>query len=150
LRIADLTTSKAASHSAFLASPDTSSADWIAEAPSGCTSNNVCQVLPLSDFVTVRFDRANARTVPTHAASIDDPAFTTTELTLSSGGPMLGPGPVSFIPGGSSEAQPSALSRGGRSFSVRFTQTTAGPFPPPFPASDRVWHAPGSSGRSRR
>ena len=38
-----------------MSNPDTSSAEWIAEAPSQCDGSGSCQPLPLADFGTVQF-----------------------------------------------------------------------------------------------
>ena len=51
--------------------PDTSSAEWIAEAPSQCDSTSSCTPLPLADFGTVQFTGASA-TANGHTGSIDD------------------------------------------------------------------------------
>src|ERR1700716_3427700 len=42
----------------FMVSPDVSSAEWIAEAPSACTSLGQCRTLPLANFGTVSFTSA--------------------------------------------------------------------------------------------
>ena len=52
-------------------SPDTSSAEWIAEAPSACDGSGSCQPLPLSDFGTVQFTGATA-TAGGHTGTISD------------------------------------------------------------------------------
>ncbi len=40
---------------------DVSTAEWIVEAPSGCSTNGLCQPLPLAGVGTVDFDSATAR-----------------------------------------------------------------------------------------
>ena len=40
-----------------IASPDLTSAEWIVEAPSACTRDGRCSVLPLANFGTVSFSR---------------------------------------------------------------------------------------------
>src|SRR3984893_2100950 len=42
----------------FMAAPDVSSAEWIAEAPSACTSSGDCRALPLANFGPVAFNSA--------------------------------------------------------------------------------------------
>jgi hypothetical protein len=42
------------------ASPDLTSAEWIAEAPSECTSNGFCRQVPLANFGSVTFNRVAA------------------------------------------------------------------------------------------
>ncbi len=56
--------------------PDTSAADWIAEAPSNCDPNNRCNPLRLTDFGSVTFTGASATSVGNagrHRGAIDDP-----------------------------------------------------------------------------
>ena len=43
-----------------MATPDLTSAEWIAEAPAECTSNTACKQLALTDFGTVDFTRTYA------------------------------------------------------------------------------------------
>jgi hypothetical protein len=43
-----------------LASPDLTSAEWIAEAPSECTSNGYCRQIPLANFGSVTFTKVAA------------------------------------------------------------------------------------------
>jgi hypothetical protein len=43
-----------------LASPDLTSAEWIAEAPSECTSNGYCRQIPLANFGSVSFTKVAA------------------------------------------------------------------------------------------
>jgi hypothetical protein len=134
LQLHNLTTHHQMERTVTVASPDLSSAEWIAEAPSACASAGNCQTLPLTDFGTVQFTRATAGTALGQAGTIADPAFTTTEITLSAGAPALGPQPARFS-GATSEAKPSALQNGGRSFAVTYEQS-ANPTgsPPPLGA----------------
>jgi hypothetical protein len=107
---------------ATVAAPDTSSAEWIAEAPSACTSSGYCQVLPLADFGKVRFTKASATTADGHTGTISDPAWTTAaaiDLQVGFAGPRFN-GPYATSERG--EATTSALSNGGRSFSVRWRE----------------------------
>ena len=43
-----------------VASPDLTSAEWIAEAPSECSSNGYCRQIPLADFGSVTFTKVAA------------------------------------------------------------------------------------------
>ncbi len=43
-----------------LASPDLTSAEWVAEAPSECTANGFCRQVPLANFRSVTFNRVAA------------------------------------------------------------------------------------------
>jgi hypothetical protein len=90
LRIKNLTTGQRFGKAITFPSPDTSSAEWIAEAPSEC-SGQQCQPLPLTDFHTVQFTGASTTTATGHTGTITDPTFTATELTLSAGVGSIGP-----------------------------------------------------------
>src|SRR5947209_845392 len=50
LSLQDLTSGLGFSRTASLSSVDVSSAEWIVEAPSDCTSSTNCRTLPLADF----------------------------------------------------------------------------------------------------
>jgi hypothetical protein len=102
-------------------SPDTSSAEWIAEAPSACDGSGSCQPLPLSDFGTVQFTGASA-TANGHTGTISDSNWAAQPVVLGSGGTS----DVSFAADQSSAgAAPSSLSSDGSSFSVAYQQTGA-------------------------
>ena len=100
-----------------MAEPDTSSAEWIAEAPSTCSSSGRCSTLPLANFRSVVFSRS-AATGSEHAGTINDSAWNASSIELSEG-PS---GPLDALTGrssaGSGGATPSALSADGRAFSV--------------------------------
>ena len=121
LRIRNLTTGRGFARTIPMSSPDTSSADWIAEAPSACDRGGDCQVLPLTNFGAIRFAGATATTDRGHTGTIAD--FSTTRLTPLAGGPPLGP-PPPFAPGAvvapavGNRATPSPLSGDGTSFTV--------------------------------
>ena len=55
LRLTDHTQHESFSKQITAKSVDTSSADWIAEAPSVCTMTNFCEPLPLTDFGSMSF-----------------------------------------------------------------------------------------------
>jgi hypothetical protein len=102
-------------------SPDTSSAEWIAEAPSACDGSGGCQPLPLSDFGTVQFTNASA-TSNGHTGTISDSNWSAQPVALGSGGVSN----VSYDADQSSAgAEPSSLSSDGSSFSVAYQQTGA-------------------------
>jgi hypothetical protein len=100
-----------------VAAPDLTSAEWIAEAPSECSSSGLCQTLPLANFRAVAFT-ASAATGDGQAGTISDPAWTATPIELSedkqNGVDVLVPQPR----GSASGAVPGALSDDGRGFSV--------------------------------
>ena len=81
--LADRTTGASFSKTLHMTDPDTSSAEWIAEAPSSCDAPGNCQPLPLSDFGTVEFSNASA-TAGGHTGQISDPAWTPQPIELNS------------------------------------------------------------------
>ena len=81
LRIRDLTTGARFSHSQRAAIVDSSSADWIVEAPSECFASHGCHTLQLADFGSVAFSSATA-TARGHSGSISDPLWSASELEL--------------------------------------------------------------------
>jgi hypothetical protein len=99
--------------------PDLTSAEWIAEAPSSCSSSGQCRTLPLADFGTVSFARA-AATGDGHAGTISDPAWQATPVELAELGQDgldtsfagMRPSPAT------SGASPGPLSADGRGFAV--------------------------------
>ena len=117
--LSDQTTGQSATKALQMDSPDTSSAEWIAEAPSACDGSGSCQPLPLSDFGTVQFSGATA-TANGHTGTISDPSWSAHAVALGSGGSSdvsLGAGGAS-AGGSSAGATPSSLSSDGSAFSV--------------------------------
>ena len=102
-----------------MSSPDTSSAEWIAEAPSSCTQDGSCQPLPLADFGTVTFSNASA-TANGHTGPISDSEWQAQAVQLSGNGGTDGylPTPVDYQSSSSGSAQPSSLTGNGSSFAV--------------------------------
>lgn len=95
---------------------DTSSAEWIAEAPSECSSSTRCRVLSLSQFGTVTFSNAAAigNGVP---GTINATTWAADPIDLvpeSGAHGIIDRG----VPTSSLGAAPTALSADGRSFSV--------------------------------
>jgi hypothetical protein len=86
--------------------PDVSSAEWVAEAPSSCTSAGRCTILPLTNFGTVSFSQAAVATVDGLSGTISSPSWAATPIELVTN-PAAGTG-----------ATPGALASGGGSFSV--------------------------------
>ena len=62
-------------------SPDVSSAEWIAEAPSACAGAGDCRTLPLANFGTVAFSSAKALAAG-HGGAIVDAAWMATAIEL--------------------------------------------------------------------
>jgi hypothetical protein len=103
---------------------DTSSAEWIVEAPSACTDGYSCRTLPLADFGSATFAGARAETTRGHQSGITSGAWDSTKIFLTPAGRRF-VGYQASASGGA--AAPSALAAGGSSFKVTYSQT-AGPF----------------------
>jgi hypothetical protein len=99
---------------------DTTSAEWILEAPSVC-SGSACQTLPLADFGSTGFTAARATTTTGHVGTIDDRRWRTTKIILAEGGRQ-------FIGGlaPSATATPSSLSAKDTAFTVTYSGPTTG------------------------
>ena len=126
LQITNRTTHVRVTKRVTVAAPDLTSAEWIAEAPSECTSSGLCQTLPLANFGAVAFT-SSAATGGGHAGTINDPAWTATPIELSEGHQG---GIDTLVPqprGSASGAVPSALSADGRTFGVVWHAATASP-----------------------
>ncbi len=96
---------------------DTSSAEWILEAPADCSDSGSCQTLPLAHFAAATFEDAHVETTQRRAGSVLSRWWDATSIALSSGSQGFisqGGGSGRFADG----AVPSALSRSGSSFSV--------------------------------
>jgi hypothetical protein len=136
LLITDQTTHRTWSRTLTMtsAAPDTSTAEWVAEAPSECAGGTVsnCTPLPLADFGTATFKDAHA-TSGGHTGSINDSRWSTEAVELEpASSSLFGGGPGGFQNGygsysrfsgyatGSSGAAPSSLSKDGTRFSVEY------------------------------
>jgi hypothetical protein len=127
LRLADETSGQSATKTESMSNPDTSSAEWIAEAPAAQTQSGDYQTLPLANFGTATFTNASA-TANGHTGSISDSAWSAQQVNLVATGeaataypsdPGFGSGdPAAAAPGGSAAASASSLSSDGTSFSV--------------------------------
>ena len=114
--ITDVTTGNSYKTSQAVASAQESSAEWIAEAPSSCSYT--CSVLPLANFGTAVFGSDNTGVASTNYATVSGVTGTigsfgsaVQEITMVSNS-------------GSVEAQPSAVSSDGTSFTVAWGGTT--------------------------
>jgi hypothetical protein len=120
--LTDQTTGQSATKNLQMSDPDTSSAEWIAEAPSECDGSGGCQPLALSDFGTVDFTGASA-TSGGHTGSISDSDWTAQPVALGSSGAQ----DASYATGQSTAgANPSSVSTDGSSFSVAWQQSAGG------------------------
>jgi hypothetical protein len=122
LEIRNLTRRTKFAKTARMAAPDVTSAEWVAEAPSACTSSGRCQQLPLTNFGNMTFSKASVTTSDGHAGAISDAAWspTTIELLESSDQP--------FAAQTTTGALPSALAPDGTSFAVAWQEAI--PLPP--------------------
>jgi hypothetical protein len=99
-----------------MAAPDLTSAEWIAEAPSACTQDGACQMLPLSNFGSVTFDKI-AAIANNHPGTITDPTWEPALIRLVSNtepgaGPVVG-------------ATPAQVSADGRRFAVSWVPSAS-------------------------
>ncbi len=108
---------------ATMPQPDTSSAEWIAEAPSSCTGVT-CNPLPLANFGSVTFSRI-ATIGNGHPGTLLDPAWTAVPLQLVPDGTGFGfyPGPYrghgyGVYSSTAGTSAPNAVSADGRSFTL--------------------------------
>ncbi len=100
---------------------DTSSAEWIAEAPSLCSSNGRCTVVPLPNFGTTSFTKA-ATVANGHPGAISDPTWSSTPIVLAPGAAVE----TNFgVAANTHGALPSSISLDGRSFAVSWQQTSS-------------------------
>jgi len=110
------------------ANADTTSAEWIAEAPSNCNADS-CRTLPLGDFGTVTFTGATVRTRAGVRGPISGTAWSSVPIALDErSGSLLGDR-FGFGARALVGAVPTVLSDAGGSFAVSWEQQTppAGP-----------------------
>jgi hypothetical protein len=115
LTLRDLTRHTTFSRRVHVKPVDVSSAEWIIEAPSECSSASSCQTLNLADFGTAGFTAARATSATGHTGSISDHHWGLTKITLAAGQRHF----IGGAPSGA-RAQPSALTAGGSAFSVTY------------------------------
>jgi hypothetical protein len=117
---------------------DTTSAEWILEAPSVCSRNWDCHTLPLADFGSAGFTSAHAVASTGRRGTINDSAWTRTKISLSSTGRTFVSNPTA-----SATAVPSSLAARGSAFTVTYqggaaTTQPAHPTQPTSVTSDRL------------
>jgi peptidase A4-like protein len=145
LSLQDLTGHRTFSRTMRASVLDTTSAEWIVEAPSVCSSADACQTLPLADFGSTGFTATTAQPVRGAVGAIADRRWTATRITLAEAGRR-------FIGGGGSAAvlataSPSALTSRGSAFTIRY-QGSAGAVSPSVAklvATARLVHGPALS-----
>ena len=106
-----------------MANPDVSSAEWVAEAPSDCSSYR-CRPLPLANFGSVAFTRIAALGNGTGGTLTSNPGWSTTEIELvpdRARGFFPGPDRFGGFANSTAGASPGTASVDGRSFSVQWT-----------------------------
>jgi hypothetical protein len=122
MKLIDETTHKSITKSLRASLIDTTSAEWIAEAPSECGDSNNCQTLPLADFGSTAFGFAGVQTTTGMSGTISNRAYNTTRITLVPSGPrFVGNGGTTL-----GEAKPSALNSNGNAFTVTYSSASAG------------------------
>jgi hypothetical protein len=122
IRLSNLTTGKSYRRTAVAPAIDTTSAEWIVEAPSSCGGPlGPCHVLPLANFGTAGFTAARAVTVGGHQGVIADPARAASPIDLSSDVLTVGTTEGVSSPAGADTA---SLSPSGTSFTVTYVPAT--------------------------
>jgi hypothetical protein len=111
LSLTDQTTGQSHTQTVQVSNPDTSSAEWIAEAPSSVDGQGNATPLPLADFGTANFT-GSAATADGHTGTISDSAWSAQPVALSESS--------------SATAQPSSLSSDGSAFSVAWQSGGSG------------------------
>lgn len=101
--LADLTTGRSFQRRLHARLLDTTSAEWIVEAPSLCSGSS-CQTLPLADFGATGFAFATATSSDGQTGTIQSPAWNETSISLFEGGRRFGGpgqqhGAVTAVPG---------------------------------------------------
>ena len=107
--LTDQTTGSSFTRTLQVSDPNTSTAEWIAEAPSAVDGYGDFQTLPLADFGTVGFTAATA-TAGGHTGAISDSDWSAQAVQLSGAG---------------AGAQPGSLLSDGSSFSVAWQGSDA-------------------------
>jgi hypothetical protein len=120
LTLADLTRRRSFTRMAHVTVLDNTSAEWIVEAPSGCSTATDCQTLPLADFGSAAITGARATTTSGRRGSIADRHWSTTKISLAEDARRFAGSPADRPV----LAQPSALTAGGTGFTVSYTGTT--------------------------
>jgi hypothetical protein len=121
-----LTLSDATRHESFartttVKTVDTSSAEWIVEAPSDCSRSNDCTALTLADFGKIHFSRVSAETATGKQGGVTSSLWNTTKILLGYS-KRAGAFVATATKG---RATPSALGSAGSAFTVTYSRPTA-------------------------
>jgi len=133
LHLRDETTHREFSKRVTMHAPDTSSAEWIAEAPSTCERSG-CITLPLTDFGSVSFTGASVLTRDGTSGSISNPAWKAVPIELQGDIQAFAANTAPVSDG----ATPGELVDSGSAFTVTWHQMTA-----PAPAAPPALGPPG-------
>jgi hypothetical protein len=125
LQIDDVTRRTSFQRSVHVNPLDVSSAEWIVEAPSECSSNASCQELALANFGSAQFSRATVVRTGGYHGSIVDRHWTTTKITLAANARQFISNPAT-----SATASPSTLTAGGSAFTVTYASAPSSGAPP--------------------
>lgn len=120
----DLTEHRGFRQALYAAQLDTTSADWIVEAPSACDDNANCVTLPLADFGTAAVSSARALMRGGRSGTITSRWWVTTRIALRPHNPRFFAGTADRT---GAAAIPSTLSAGGSVFSVSYRASTTSP-----------------------
>ena len=119
LRLDDLTIHQVRTKVILMREPDTSSAEWIAEAPARICGGNCLSLLPLADFGEVAFSEAGAASQGGGMKAISGPSFFVNRLTLrDNNGLVIRKPRLPLAHGSKGEAAAGPLSPAGTSFGV--------------------------------
>ncbi len=124
VQIKNRTTRKSFTKRLDVPTPDLTSAEWIVEAPSGCTAGGQCRVLPLANFGSVSFTRA-ATIGNALPGTISNPAWTASAIELIEASSATSLSTLTS----SSGAIPGDLTPDGRGFVVSWAQNLTAPAP---------------------
>jgi hypothetical protein len=119
IRLRNITTGKLFTKRLQMRRPDLGSAEWVAEAPTGCDFTGSCSTLPLTNFGSVAFSHSSA-TVKGHKGRISDPVWSATTIELH--GDLDDPSHPSSA---GANAIPGELGPDGGSFAVTWQQLTS-------------------------
>jgi Peptidase A4 family len=142
MRLTDATTGATYRKTLKASHLDRTSAEWIVEAPSNCSSaGGQCVVMPLANFNATRIGQARATTTGGYTGGIADPHWDPVAIDLrADSGRQMRPGPIPGLPGtaggpdvgiGGADATPSDLESSGNAFTVTYEDNSAGTVPTP-------------------
>ncbi|HEV7752385.1 MAG TPA: G1 family glutamic endopeptidase [Baekduia sp.] len=128
VKLSNLTRGTSFTKTLRAAAVDTTSAEWVVEAPSLCsgTSTSSCTIGALANFATTSFSAATATTTAGHTGAISDSAWHATAINLT-GGPQGRRRFAGETSASASAVQAStgALDGTGSAFTVAFQESTA-------------------------